>query len=84
MIRIWVEAETVKKHQNEDGDIVLGVKNYYFFKRSEISNEEGFHLEFNNDNGDGFELYLPYDDFKTLFSLMSKRMVDYAAEKELD
>ena len=84
MIRIWVEKETLKTHTNEDGDLVLGVANTYFFKRNEISNEDGFHLEFNNDNGDGFELYIPYDEFKILYSMMSKRLVEYAQEQDTD
>jgi hypothetical protein len=84
MIRIWIEKETLKNHTNEDGDLVMGVPYTYFFKRSEISNEHGFHLEFNNDKGDGFELYIPYEDFKTFYSLMSKRLVDYAETKNID
>ncbi len=84
MIRIWVEKETIRNNTSDNGDLVMCTENTYFFKRNEISKEEGFHLEFNNDNGDGFELYIPYKEFKILYTMMSKRLVDYVEEQDAD
>lgn len=78
MIRIWIDAQTVKENLNEDGDFILRTEDVYFFKRNEISNEEGYHLEFNSNGDGGFELYLPFKDFRTLHNLLSRKLMDYA------
>jgi len=81
MIRLWIDDATVKKHVNEDGDLILRVKDIYFFNRQDVAYEEGYHLEFNNDMDGGFELYLPYDDMRNLYLLLGRRLLQYAQGK---
>lgn len=78
MIRLWIDDDTVKKHTNEDGDLIIRTEDIYFFKRQDIAHEEGYHLEFNTAMDGGFELYLPYDDMKKLYNTIGKRLLQYA------
>jgi len=78
MIRIWIDKDTVEQNTTEDGDFVLRIEDIYFFRRSEIANEEGYHLEFNSNGDGGFELYLPYRDFRTLYNLIARKLMEYA------
>lgn len=81
MIRIWIDSETLKENTNEDGDFILRTEDFYFFKRNEIANEDGYHLEFNSNQDGGFELYIPYEDFRSMYTLMSRKMMEYAQSK---
>ena len=78
MIRIWIDAQTVKENLNEDGDFILNLEDFYFFKREEIANEHGYHLEFNSNLTGGFEIFIPYKDFKNFYNLISRKLMDYA------
>lgn len=80
--RLWVDKETVKQHTNEDGDVIIRADDVYFFKSNEICKEEGFQLEFNTGLDGGFELYIPYEDFRKMYSLMCKKLTDYATQKD--
>jgi hypothetical protein len=82
-LRLWVDQETVKKHTNEDGDVIIRAEDVYFFKSNEICKEEGFQLECNTGLDGGFELYIPYEDFRKMYSLMSKKLMDYCIEKDM-
>lgn len=81
MIRLWIEKETVDKSVTDDGDVIINAEDFYFFKRGEIANEEGFHLEFNSPSG-GFEMYIPYSEFRRMTRQMDNKVLDYAIEKD--
>jgi hypothetical protein len=81
MARIWVEAETVDKCLTDDGDLAMITEDFYFFKRNEIANEDGLHLEFSNEQG-GFEIYMTYDEFNRFYRQMFNRVLDYINEKD--
>lgn len=82
MIRIWIDDQTLKENTNEDGDFIVRTEDIYFFKRDEISKEEGYHLEFNSSQHGGFELYIPYEDFRNMYNLMSRKLMEYATQTE--
>ena len=80
MIRIWIDKDTLEENTNEDGDFILRTEDVYFFKRNEITDEEGYHLELNSNGDGGFELYIPYEDFRIMYNLMSRKLMEYATE----
>ena len=82
-MRLWLDKETVLKSLTMDGDIIMDAEDFYFFKRNEISNEDGFHLEFASSTG-GFELFLTYDEYNKFTRQMANRVLDYAKEKDYD
>lgn len=78
MIRIWIDKDTVEQNTTEDGDVVLKVEDIYFFKREEISNEEGYHLELNSYDNGGLEVYFPTKEFSTFINVIIRKLLDYS------
>lgn len=82
-VRLWVEKESVNRNITDDGDVIINAEDFYFFKRNEIANEEGFHLEFSSSSG-GFELFVSYSEFRRIVRQMDNKVLDYAVEKDND
>lgn len=76
-MRIWIEKESVVPSLTEDGDLVINAEDFYFFKRNEIANEDGYHLEFASTSGASFEMYLTYQEYNRFIKQMLNSILEY-------
>jgi hypothetical protein len=62
-MRLWIDDDSVSKSLGEDGDLVINAEDFFFFKRSEIADEYGYHLEFASTTGASFEIYMTHQEY---------------------
>ena len=76
-MRLWIDNDSVARSKDGE-DIVINAEDFYFFKRNEIADEDGYHLEFSSTTGASFEIYMTHQEYIRFIKQMLGRVLEYA------
>ena len=81
-MKLWLDNDSLQKGLLDDGDLLINAEDFFFFKRKEIANEDGYHLEFASTTGASFEIYMTYQEFNRFIKQMLNSILDYGQQED--